>query len=216
MMPQVHVISAQRPQPDIIAAAAAVMRGNGVVILPTRGLYGLGANTDSAAAVGRVFEIKNRPPDKPLPVLIGHLRMLSHLVADVPPMATSFMDAFWPGKVTLIMQARKGLPDGLCSSTGKVGVRLVGHPVASALVNALGCPITGTSANLSGSGGSCQVDAIDKQVMASVEMVLDAGVLDGGPGSTVIDVTGEAPEILRQGAVTAATVMAAFETFDAK
>ncbi len=216
MKPRVHVISAQTPQPDIIAAAAAVMRHNGVVILPTSGLYGLGANAANIAAVNRIFAIKNRPSDKPLLVLISHRRMLSRIVTDIPPMATYLMEAFWPGKVTLVMQGRKDLPDGLCSSTGKVGVRLVGHPVASALVNAVGCPVTGTSANLSGSGGSFQVDAIDKEVMASVDMVLDAGVLAGGPGSTVVDVTGEAPDIVREGAVTVTTVMDAFETFVAK
>lgn len=213
MMSPVCAINPNRPQPDIIDAAAAVIKKNGVVIMPTYGLYGLGGDAFQTSAVKRIFKIKNRILEKPLLVLISHQGMLQHIVTDIPPMATHLMDAFWPGRVTLVMKGCKGLPDELYSNTGKVGVRMVAHPVAAALVKAVGRPITGTSANLSGSCGCSDIRAIENEVAASVDMVLDAGTLTGGPGSSVIDVTGKTPVILRQGCVTTSAIMNAFDGF---
>jgi L-threonylcarbamoyladenylate synthase len=172
-------------------------------------LYGLGCDIRNADAVGRIFHIKNRPPDKPLLVLISHPSMLTNVVASVSPLAEKLMAAFWPGRLTLVMQARKDLPTGLRSTTGKVGVRQVGHPVAAALVEATGCPITGTSANISDTGGCDRIDAIDDSITSSVDMILDAGILAGGPGSSVVDVTGRVPRILREGAVAAGEIIKA-------
>jgi L-threonylcarbamoyladenylate synthase len=214
-MSRVCRISPHRPQPDRIAEAARILADGGVVVLPTRGLYGLGCQAHNAAAVRRVFDIKERPFEKPLLVLIGHRRMLPGIVASVTPLAEKLMAAFWPGRVTLVMQGRTDLPAGLCSSTGKVGVRHVGHPVAAALVEAVGAPITGTSANMSGAGGSHRIDTIDGSVTASVDLVLDAGILAGGPGSSVVDVTGRLPRILREGAVAAGEITKAAEAGNA-
>ncbi len=202
-MSRVCRISPRQPQLDHIERAARILKDGGVVILPTRGLYGLGCIASNAAAVRRVFDIKKRPVGKPLLVLISHAGMLPEVVSSVSPLAQRLMAAFWPGRITLIMQGRKDLSAGLCDPTGKVGVRLVGHPVAAALVEAVGTPITGTSANISGDGAADRIGAIDDGVMASVDMILDAGILMGGPGSTVVDVTGRRPRILREGAVPA-------------
>jgi L-threonylcarbamoyladenylate synthase len=208
-MSRVCPISPHRPEPDLIKRAAQLLADGGVVILPTRGLYGLGCDIRNADAVGRIFSIKKRPPDKPLLVLISHPSMLTDVVASVSPLAEKLMAAFWPGRVTLVMQARKDLPAGLRSTTGKVGVRQVGHPVAAALVEAAGAPITGTSANISNAGGCDRIDAIDDSITTSVDMILDAGILAGGPGSSVVDVTGRLPRVLRQGAVAAADILKA-------
>jgi L-threonylcarbamoyladenylate synthase len=202
------------PSTLIHDAAATIDRG-GVVILPTSGLYGLCCNALNEEAVKRIFSIKNRALEKPLLVLISHRRMLSDIVAAETALANALMDRFWPGKLTLVMQGLKGLPQGLCSDTGKVGVRLVAHPVAAAVVQAVGGPVTGTSANLSGGGGCAAIDAVDPKVARSVDLILDAGTLEGGPGSTVVDVTGEAPRILREGALATAAIMEVFEQFAA-
>lgn len=212
-MHRIHDISPEHPQPDIIRAAATVIRDSGIVIMPTRGLYGLGGDALNPLVVKRIFSIKTRSLEKPLLVLISRPDMLMNIVADISPMATYLMDAFWPGKMTLVMKGCKGLPAGLCSDTGRVGVRMVEHPVAVALVDAVGSPITGTSANLSGSDGCADIGAIDNAVTDSVEMVLNAGPLKGGPGSTVVDATGKTPDILREGAVTASEVMDVFRQF---
>jgi len=215
MMPPVLAVDPNRPQRDVIGKAAAILGNHGVVILPTSGLYGLGGDAFSDAAVERIFQIKNRPAEKPLLVLISRRRMLTPLVDEIPPLAGFFMKRFWPGKMTLVMAGRKDLPAGICSAAGKVGVRRVIHPVAAALVDAVGGPVTGTSANLSGKGGCASIDAVDLPVMAAVNMVLDAGVLKGGPGSTVVDVTGDLPVVLRAGAVPKAVVMQVYKVFAA-
>jgi L-threonylcarbamoyladenylate synthase len=212
-MSRIHDISPEHPQLDIIHAAAAVIRDSGIIIMPTRGLYGLGGKALNESVVRRIFSIKSRSLEKPLLVLISRLEMLRNIVADIPPMASYLMDAFWPGKMTLVMEGRKGLPEGLCSDTNRVGVRWVAHPVTAALVDAVGSAITGTSANLSGSKGCAEISAIDNAVTASVDMVLNAGPLEGGPGSTVVDVTGQTPKILREGAVKASEVMDVFGQF---
>lgn len=210
MTPRTYSIDPNRMPPALIDEAAATINRGGVVILPTSGLYGLCCNALNEEAVRRIFSIKNRAREKPLLVLISNRRMISTIAAAETALANALMDRFWPGKLTLVMQGRKGLPQGLCSDTGKVGVRLVAHPVAAAVVQAVGGPITGTSANLSGAGGCAAIDAVDPKVVRSVELILDAGTLEGGPGSTVVDVTGAAPRVLRQGAVPAADIMKGF------
>ncbi|MCU0590518.1 MAG: L-threonylcarbamoyladenylate synthase, partial [Desulfobacterales bacterium] len=150
-------INPRSPEPEAIARAAEVIRSGGVVCFPTRCLYGLGANALDPAAVERVFEIKQRPADMPLLVLIGRSAQLTELAERVPPMAQSLMDRFWPGRLTLVMEARPHIPVRLTAGTGKIGIRLAAHPVARALVEALERPITGTSANLSGASGCRQI-----------------------------------------------------------
>lgn len=184
------------------------------MILPTRGLYGVGCDVHNADAVRRIFDIKKRPLDKPLLVLISDAGMLADIVVSIPPLAESLMASFWPGRVTLVMEGRKDLPAGLCSDAGKVGVRMVGHPVAAALVERAATPITGTSANLSGGGGCDRISVIDQQVTDAADLILDAGILAGGPGSSVVDVTGRTPRILREGAVAAMEITNALEAGD--
>ncbi len=202
-MPMVHSINSRQPQPDLIEKAGRIINDGGVVILPTRGLYGVACNAHNAEAVRRIFDIKKRSQEKPLLVLVSSAAMLDDIVISVPKLAGALMSSFWPGRLTLVMEGRKDLPPGLCSDTGKVGVRLVGHPVATALVEAAGTAVTGTSANLSGAGGCDRIGAIDRLVIDSVDMILDAGILAGGPGSSVVDVTGRTPLLLREGAVSA-------------
>ncbi len=211
-MTVVYSIDPHHPQPDRIEQAARILRDGGVVILPTRGLYGLGCDARNAAAVRRIFNIKKRPLEKPLLVLISNRGMLADVVPSIPSLAEPLMTAFWPGRLTLVMKGRKDLPSGLCSGTGKVGVRMVGHPVAAALVEDVARAVTGTSANLSGAGGCDRIEAIDRMVIDAVDMILDAGVLGGGAGSSVVDVTGRSPRILREGAVSAREISKAVES----
>jgi L-threonylcarbamoyladenylate synthase len=120
------------------------------------------------------------------------------------------MEAFWPGRVTLVFDARDTLPDSLTAQSGKIGVRLPGHPVAAAMVRQVKGPLTGTSANLSGRPGCYRLPDLDPQIAGQVDLVLDAGTLQGGVGSTVVDVTGEPPRILREGQVTAGQILGSY------
>lgn len=158
-------------------------------------------------AVERIIEIKQRPPDNPILVLIHSKKQLDKLVKKIPPNADAIMEGFWPGKVTLVFDARDTLPGLLTAQTGKIGVRLPGHPVAAAILQQIKGSVTGTSANVSGCPGCNSLTDMDPQITGQVDLVLDAGMLQGGVGSTVVDVTVEPPRILREGQVTAMQIL---------
>jgi L-threonylcarbamoyladenylate synthase len=183
-----------------------VIGNGGVVVIPTRGLYGLAADALNAEAVDRLYQIKGRPLHKPILVLISSPAQLAGLTLSISPPAEHLMRVFWPGRLTLVLQAISCLPPNLTAGTGKIGVRLVGHAVAAALVRAVGGPITGTSANVSDRPACSRINHLDLAIAAGVDLILDAGPLGGGCGSTVVDVTGNVVKILREGEVPAAEI----------
>ena len=200
-------INAKRPEPEIIAEAAAVIKRGGVVAFPTRCLYGLGADALNIEAVERVMKIKQRPEQNPILVLIDSKQQLASLVMHIPPAAEAIMETFWPGRVTLVFEARNSLPEQLTAQTGKIGVRLPGHPVAFSLVQHVKGCLTGTSANISGQPGCHRAKDLDPTVAGQLDLILDAGTLMGGVGSTVVDVTVDPPRILREGQVAANEIL---------
>jgi len=183
--------------------AGHIINNGGVVVFPTRSVYGLAADAYHAAAVNRIFTIKKRPKSKALLVLIDGRQDLDRLVSRIPLTAQGIMTNFWPGKVTIVFEALPTLPQELTAGTGRIGVRLPGHPVAAALVREAGGPITGTSANTSGNPAVSSIAELDADVVKMADLILDAGKLLGGTGSTVIDVSIDPPEILREGALSA-------------
>jgi len=203
----IRKINSQRPEPEIIAEAAAVIKRGGVIAFPTRCLYGLGADAFNPDAVERMIQIKQRPGHKPILVLIDTRSRLESLVTHIPPAADAIMEAFWPGRVTLVFKARKMLAVELTADSGNIGVRLPGHPTASALVKHVRSPITGTSANLSGRTGCHRAQDLEPQVAGQLDLILDAGTLKGGVGSTVVDVTVDPPRIIREGQVAADDIL---------
>jgi L-threonylcarbamoyladenylate synthase len=194
-------ISPTEPEPHIIKSAVACIREGGVIVFPTTGLYGLGADALNPAAVERIFRIKRRPLHKPILVLVKAAADLSMIVREVPPVASQLIKAFWPGGLTIIFAANDSLPAVLTGGTGKIGVRMPVHPVARALVSGLNGTLTGTSANISGEPGCSDVSLLDDQVAEQLDLILDAGPLSGGPGSTVVDMTTPKPVIIREGSI---------------
>lgn len=178
-----------------------------MVCFPTSCLYGLGADAWNPGAIERVFEIKKRAPDRPVLVLIDSLERLDRLVVRIPAIAQKLIDRYWPGKLTLVFEARKTVPALLTAGTGKIGVRLPGHPVARALLHALNGPLTGTSANVSGRPGCHRISDISESIRSQVAMLLDSGSLAGGIGSTVVDISQDRPEVLREGAVSSGAIL---------
>ena len=201
--PRIQKINSKNPKPEIIQEAAAIIQQGGVVAFPTRCLYGLGADALNPEAVDRVVRIKQRPADNPILVLIDTRQWLKNLVTRIPPASETLMQAFWPGRLTLVFAAQENLPHQLTAGSAKIGVRIPGHAVAVALVKQVGRPITGTSANVSGHPGCRRVPDLDPQIAAKVDGVLDGGTLESGVGSTVIDVTEDPPRILREGQISA-------------
>ena len=197
------------PTHDLIDEAALVIRNGGVISFPTRHLYGLGADAFNVDAVNRVFEIKRRPDDKPLLVLIDKHYDLTRLVQNVPYAATRIMERFWPGAITIVFKAKDILPINLTAGTDRIGVRMPEHPVALALTTAVQGPITATSANITGNFGCSRVSDMDPLITDKLDLIIDAGALQGGTGSTVVDVTEGSPKILRQGAVSEKDIFAA-------
>jgi L-threonylcarbamoyladenylate synthase len=205
--PKIKKIDPQEPEPELIEAAAGIIKQGGVIVFPTRCLYGLGADATNPGAVERIIEIKQRPADNAILVLIHSKNQLEMLVEKIPPAAGVLMEAFWPGRVTLVFDARDTLPGLLTARTGKIGVRLAGHPVAAAILRQVKGPVTGTSANISGRPGCHRLADMGFQITGQVDLVLDAGTLQGGVGSTVVDVTVAPPRILREGQITASQIM---------
>lgn len=200
---KVRRIDPGQPCPDAIAEAARIVCSGGVVVFPTTSLYGLAADACNPAAVEKVFAIKQRPASKPILILVPDIRNIQNLVHDIPLAAERVMTALWPGKLTLIFKAGKGLTPGLTAGTGKIGIRLPVYPVARLLVHAAGRAITATSANISGQTGCSRISDLDPDVAAAVDLILDAGPLEGGAGSTILDVSLDPPVILREGSIPA-------------
>ena len=207
MDPLIRKINPKKPETEILEEAAAIIQQGGVIAFPTRCLYGLGTDAFNPEAVERIVQIKQRSEENPILVLIDSRKRLNSLVKHVPRVADAIMDAFWPGRVTLVFEARDSLPDPLTARTGKIGVRLPGHPVASALAKHVQRPLTGTSANISGQPGCFRAQDLDPAIANQLGLILDAGTLIGGVGSTVVDVTVTPPQILREGAVTTEEVL---------
>lgn len=194
---------------SLIHKAAHKINNGGVVVYPTRSLYGLGADIFDANAVHRVYAIKMRPWNKPLSILVKNMASLETLVKTISADADILIKCFWPGKLTLVLEASSHVPEEITSGTGKVGVRRPEHPAARALVEACRNPITATSANLSGKAGCDHLSRLDASIQSNVDMLLDGGLLRGGLGSTVVDVTGDRPVVLREGSITTQAIHAA-------
>jgi len=171
------------------------------VAFPTETFYGLGAAALTPAAVRRIFDVKGRPESKPLLVLVDSIAMVARLATDVPERARALMARHWPGALTLVLNARAEVPVEVTAGSATVGVRLSAHPVAQALVRALGQPITAPSANPSGMAPPTTAAGVVAYFARGVEVVLDGGTTPGGAPSTVLDVTVDPPRVLRAGAV---------------
>jgi L-threonylcarbamoyladenylate synthase len=196
------------PSHDQILEAHRIIKNGGVIMFPTQHLYGLGAAALNIDAVDKIFEMKQRPYNKPLLVLIHEQKDLTELVQEIPSTAIRIMEYFWPGALTIVFKAKKVLPKNLTAGTGSIGIRMPRHPVALALAKALNSPITATSANITGNSGCSQVSDIDPLIAHKLDLILDAGPLKGGIGSTVVDVTHAFPKILREGAIPAKDIFA--------
>jgi L-threonylcarbamoyladenylate synthase len=195
-------VDPRAPAAEPIAAAARCLRAGGLVAFPTETFYGLGADALDARAVEGVFRAKGRPADKPLLVLVDSIEMAETVAAEIPPRARRLMDRHWPGPLTLILRARPVMPSALTASTGTIGLRIPGHAVAAALVRAAGRPVTAPSANPHGVASPRTAEEVLAGLGDRVHLVLDGGPTAGGPASTLLDLTGPRPRLVRPGAVT--------------
>jgi L-threonylcarbamoyladenylate synthase len=177
-----------------------------MVVVPTRHLYGLGVDALNPQAVAQVFAAKQRPLDHPLLILVASQEEVWHFARGIDDRALALMDAFWPGKLTVVLEARSSLPSALTGGSGRIGIRVPEHLVCQEILRALSGPLTATSANLSGQPGCHRIEDLHPDIMAAADLILDAGHLKPGVGSTVVDIRPSAVEVLREGAVAAAAI----------
>lgn len=183
----------------MIHEASRIIRAGGLVIFPTTALYGMGVDALNEKALEKVFRIKGRKKNKPLLILVESIESVEDYVEEIPQAARNLMQAFWPGHLTLVFKAKRHLPEILTAGTGKIGIRLPRHPVALALVQQTGGPITGTSANLSEQASVSTIEGLPETILQGADLLLDSGPLKGGAGSTVLDVSCIPPRLIREG-----------------
>ncbi|MFJ8043098.1 L-threonylcarbamoyladenylate synthase [Kitasatospora sp. NPDC096147] len=182
-------------------AASAIRRGE-LVVLPTDTLYGIGADAFSPEAVSHLLDAKGRGRNMPSPVLVGSPTTLHGLVTDFSEQAWELVDAFWPGGLTLVAKHQPSLRWDLGDTRGTVAVRMPLHPVALELLNEVG-PMAVSSANKTGGPNPSTCDDAFNQLGDSVAVYLDGGNADFGKPSSIVDVTGKVPVLLRAGAISA-------------
>jgi L-threonylcarbamoyladenylate synthase len=202
-MPNIIKIRPEHPEPEKIEEAVAHLKRGGVIAFPTETFYGLGADAANEKAVENIFRIKGRAFSNPIPLIIGNRKDLTDLVEEIPTAAEAFMSRFWPGPLTLVFRASRRIDPRLTAGTGKIGIRISSHPVATAITAALGRALTATSANLSGKKECSSAGEVIDQLGGSLDLMVDGGSTAGGLGSTILDVTCEPPRVLRHGAIAA-------------
>jgi len=194
-------------QGESINKAAETITAGGVVAVPTESFYGLAVNALNEKAIERLLAIKRRREDHPVLILIPSAYVLDRYAARIPPVAFRLMEAFWPGGLTMVFEANRVLSLLLTGGTGKIGVRLSGHPVPTQLARVAGAAITGTSANVTGEPPCESPEEVLKALGSQIDIILDGGKTAGGKGSTILDVTVAPPVILREGMVSRRVLM---------
>jgi L-threonylcarbamoyladenylate synthase len=195
-------VDSSHPEPEAIHRAAGVIRAGGLVAFPTETVYGLGANALSVEAAARIFEAKGRPSTNPLIVHVADVSEVLNVAATWPATAQLLATRFWPGPLTLVVPKRSGVPDIVTAGGDTVAVRCPNHAVARALIRAAGVPLAAPSANRSTELSPTRAEHVLKGLNGLIELLLDGGPCSGGLESTVVDVTGDVPRVLRPGLIT--------------
>ena len=184
-----------------IRTAVDVLGNGGVAAIPTDTLYGLAACAFDESATLKVYDLKGRPDGMALPLLLSDAEDARLCTAEVPQGAWLLMERFWPGALTLVLRKSAAVPDVVTAGLDTVALRVPDHPVPRAIAEGLGAPITGTSANLSGRPELTSAAAVRAEFGDAIDFVLDGGDAPGGVASTILDLSGGAPKVLREGAV---------------
>jgi L-threonylcarbamoyladenylate synthase len=183
-----------------------VLNRGGIIAYPTETFYGLGVKFDMAGSLKRLYDIKKRPREKAMPVVIDSRECLPQLVPEewlqhIPPVTQSLMERFWPGPVTLLFPAKPGLSEYLTAATGLIAVRVPGESFALQLAAGAGFPITATSANPSGTPPAGSAEAVVSSFGDGIDLLIDGGPTPGGQPSTIVDVSGKRLGVVRKGAM---------------
>ena len=190
-----------------MSAAKNALKAGRLVVLPTDTLYGIGADAFDSEAVAALLRAKGRGRDMPVPVLVGSWNTIDGLVYSVRPQTRDLIRAFWPGGLSLVVEQAPSLAWDLGDTRGTVMLRMPLHPVALELLREVG-PLAVSSANVSGRSPATTVEEAREQLGGSASVYLDGGRAEQGQASTIVDLTGATPRILREGAVPTGDVAA--------
>jgi L-threonylcarbamoyladenylate synthase len=195
------VTAPELPTPDALLRAVQILRGGGLLGLPTETVYGLAADAENEIAVRRIFAVKGRPSTHPLIVHLGAREALGSWVTHVPKEAETLAAAFWPGPLTLVLPRSRRASDAVTGQQGTVAVRVPAHPVALAVLEAFGGGLAAPSANHFGRVSPTRAAHVVADLGPDIEMVLDGGPCSVGVESTILDLSGRTPTVLRPGGV---------------
>lgn len=184
-----------------IEKGVSILKQGGVVAFPTDTVYGLGASANIHQAVERIYEVKERPRNMALPLLLARTSQISEVTELVPPIAWLLVRNFLPGALTIVLYKSSSVPDIVTAGSKTVAVRIPAHYVPVALIEGTGAPIVGTSANLGGRPSLLTADDVYSQLGDKIDLVIDGGRCPGSRESTIVDVTGGKPVLLREGAI---------------
>jgi L-threonylcarbamoyladenylate synthase len=198
---EVLKISNDSPEDHLVQYAAGFVKRGKVVGIPTDTFYGLSVDPFNLASIEAVFRAKGRPETKALPILVNSVEQAVSLVRDVPDCFLALANKFWPGGLTLVVEATHRLPLKVTGNTGRVALRWADSKVPSALIEAVGGPVTGTSANLSGFPSCTSAAQIVKQLGDRLPLILDAGDTGGVLASTIVRIDGDHWTLIREGVI---------------
>jgi len=209
-------IQSRRISKSSLREAGEVVRGGGVIAFPTETFYGLGVDPLNVLAVQRLYDLKGRSSQtSPILVLIRSRRELRALVSEITPAAERLMQACWPGPLTLVFRAAEAVPSVLTAETGTIGVRLSAYPDVQRVLEVIGGPLTGTSANRTGQPPATTADEVERAFGADVDLIVNGGPTPGGLPTTVVDTTVSPPRLIREGCVSHASLRAVLPSWTA-
>jgi L-threonylcarbamoyladenylate synthase len=178
-----------------------ILKNGGIVVYPTETFYGLGVKFDMEDSLKKLYDIKQRPEEKAMPLIIGNKGLLTVVAASINDTALSLIDRFWPGPLTLIFLANENLSEYITAGTHTIAVRIPGESFALQLAKTANFPITATSANPSGLPPAQDAESVIKYFGDKIDLIIDGGHTSGGLPSTIVDVTGDKIKILREGVI---------------
>jgi tRNA threonylcarbamoyl adenosine modification protein (Sua5/YciO/YrdC/YwlC family) len=194
-------ISPENPDPEAIRYAAEFIRRGELVAIPTDTFYGIAADPFNLAAVDQIYRVKGRPETRALPILVNTTTQAISLSRDVPYTFHKLAAKFWPGPLTLLVEASTGVPLKVTAHTGNVALRWPNSPIVNALISLTGGPITGTSGNISGQPACSTAMALLEQMGDRLPLIIDAGETPGNLASTIVKLDGDDWEIMREGVI---------------
>lgn len=200
-----HVTSVYKMDPrnlnmEVLHLIAEALKNDAVMIYPTDTIYGIGGNALQSSVVLRIFEVKKRPLELPVPVAVNSILMANDL-AHVTYDAKKLMKVFWPGPLTIVLKRKSIVPDEVTGGSDKVGIRIPNHPIPIKLMELTKFPLVATSANLHGQTSPIQIDELVKNFAENVDVLINTEETLGGVPSTVLDLTSKPLKVLRKGPI---------------